>query len=252
MLYCARRIRGATLFGLLSCKPKRGRPRTGGSSPGDAQIPSRGEDWNGVKLWCTRISPRQLCHLDAPPFGPSFYLFNMSGQCPHAVFHAQPQLFVASQTKENTCKQHVACLLKSAAASFSFSSTREVFLNQVELHSWTNQGHFFLRLFAKMYTFEQKLYSCCRLNARHRSIQLLFLQESHVQFRPWHWRLSCSWAKKNHLKVCNSPRTKGAHFPKQVQVAEGALGPCPQSLRQSEVTSSLPSLTFTESQSQRK
>ena len=60
-----------------------------------------------------------------------------------------------------------------------------VVLTSAELditYTWTDQGHLFCDClqksvhFLEIHTCEQKLYFSCRLNARHRSIQLLFLE----------------------------------------------------------------------------
>ena len=76
-------------------------------------------------------------------------------------------------------------------------------------HTWTNQGHFFATACKN---------PCISLKSIHlskntgpRAFNYFF-----YKLRPWHWRLSCSWTKHYNLKVCNSPRTKGARFPKQI------------------------------------
>ena len=44
---------------------------------------------------------------------------------------------------------------------------------------------------------------------------LFFLQEPHVQLRPWHWSLSCSWAK-NPIKCVQFTKAERCSFPPNV------------------------------------
>ena len=70
--------------------------------------------------------------------------------------------------------------------------------------------------FLEIHPFEQEQYFCCGRNKRHGSIQLLFSARISRSAPALALEIVMLMGRKTQLNVCNSPRTKGAHFPKQM------------------------------------